>query len=161
MTNCKLNIVFEEQSHCENTGVADRQFALFVSNRHRIVATQHKHTHIYIGHNWCAVTIVTFPRHYELNIEDVPLVGEHCGLHLSYCFFSEYTSECAFTLPSRKYLQSKGSTLLFIGREHLTKWKIAQKTSAVRKALWGIWHCARLTGPTVTTWRPLEYFLLY
>ena len=87
MTNCKLNIVFEEQSHCENTGVADRQFTLFVSNSHRIVATQHKHTHIYIGHNWCAVTIVTFPRHYELNIEDVPLVGEHCGLHLSYCFF--------------------------------------------------------------------------
>ena len=43
MTNCKLNIVFEEQSHCENTGVADRQFALFVSNRHRIGAT---HTHI-------------------------------------------------------------------------------------------------------------------
>ena len=74
MTNCKLNIIFEEQSHCENTGVADRQFALFVSNRHRIVATQ-AYTHLCIGHNWCAVTIVTFPRHYELNIGDVPIGG--------------------------------------------------------------------------------------
>ena len=93
MTNCKLNIVFEEQSQCENTGFADRQFALFVSNRHRIVATQHIHTHI--GHNWCAVTIVTFPRHYELNIGDVPVGGRALWFAPELLFFSEYTSECA------------------------------------------------------------------
>ena len=90
MTNCKLNIVFEEQLHCENTGVADRQFALFVSNRHRIVAT---HTH-HIGHNWCAVTIVTFPRHYELNIGGVSVGGRPLW------FAADLL--CAFTLPSRK-----------------------------------------------------------
>ena len=82
MTNCKLNIVFEEQSHCENTGVADRQFALFVSNRHRIVAT---HTHI--GHNWCAVRIVTFPRHYELNIGGVSVGGRPLWFAADLLFF--------------------------------------------------------------------------
>ena len=58
-------------------------------------AHTHTHTHLCIGHNWCAVTIVTFPRHYELNIGDVPVGGRALWFAPELLFFSEYTRECA------------------------------------------------------------------